>query len=63
MGYKVNKDNRGYTSFPTSHNRYFPHNRIERSQQLRGNRSGAVAIEDCWLWRMMAENSFSKTII
>ena len=36
---------------------------FERSQQLRGDRSGAVAIEDCWLWQMMAENLFSKTII
>ena len=36
---------------------------LERSQQLRGDRSGAVAIVDCWLWQMMAENLFSKTII
>ena len=37
--------------------------RFERSQQSRGDRSGAVAIEDCWLWLIMAENLFSKTII
>ena len=36
---------------------------FERSQQSRGDRSGAVAIEDCWLWLIMAENSFPKTII
>ena len=36
---------------------------FERSQQSRGDRSGAVAIVDCWLWLMMAENLFSKTII
>ena len=36
---------------------------FERSQQSRGDRSGAVAIVDCWLWLIMAENSFSKTII
>ena len=48
---------------PLFHNRYFPHDRFERSPQFRGDHSGAVAIEDCWLWLIMAENSFSKTII
>ena len=45
------------------HNRYFSHDRFERSQQLRGDRSEVVAIVDCWLWLIMAENLFSKTII
>ena len=36
---------------------------FERSQQSRGDRSGAVAIVGCWLWLIMAENLFSKTII
>ena len=36
---------------------------LERSQQLRGDRSVSVAIEDCWRWQMMAENLFSMTII
>ena len=43
--------------------RYSSCSRFERSQQSRGDRSGAVAIEDCWLWLIMAENLFSKTII
>ena len=41
----------------------FRHSGLERSQQLRGDRSRAVAIVDCWLWRMMTENLFSRTFI
>lgn len=37
--------------------------RFERSPQLRGDRREVVAITDCWLCLMMAENLFSKTII
>ena len=33
---------------------------IERSPQLRGDRSVAVAIGDCWLWLIMAENNVFK---
>ena len=33
---------------------------IERSPQLRGDRSVAVAIGDCWLWLIMAENDIFK---
>ena len=40
-----------------------PQQGFERSQQLRGDRSEAVAIGDCWLWLIVAENLFSKTII
>ena len=36
---------------------------FDRSQQLRGDRSGDVTIEDCWVWLIMSENLFSKTII
>ena len=36
---------------------------LDRRQKPRGDRRGAVAIEDCWVWQMMAENLFSKTII
>ena len=36
---------------------------FDRSPQLRGDRSGTVAIEDCCIWLIMAENLFSKTII
>ena len=42
---------------------FSPHNGFERSPQSRGDRSEAVAIVDCWLWLIMAENLFSKTII
>ena len=59
-----------FLMFPNLHPPIFPLQNslllktgLERSQQLRGDRSVSVAIEDCWRWRMMAENLFSKTII
>ena len=47
----------------TSCQSFKPTQGLERSPQSRGDRSGAVAIVDCWLWLMIAEKSFSKTII